>query len=49
MLLRNWLSNIYSFDILPENVGVLILTLNESWSELYMDLLAFAEFLDELA
>ncbi|MEK7397907.1 MAG: antitoxin [Candidatus Poribacteria bacterium] len=46
---RHRVRNIYSSDILPENVGVLILTLNASWSELYTDLLAFAEFLDELA
>jgi hypothetical protein len=45
---RHRVRNIYAFELIPENVGKLVLTLNDFWPELRAELLAFAEFLAEL-
>jgi len=45
---RHRVRNIYAFELIPENVGKLVLTLNDFWPELRAELLAFAEFLEEL-
>lgn len=46
---RHRVRNIYAFELIPENVGKLVLTLNDFWPKLHAELLAFAEFLEELA
>lgn len=45
---RHRVRNIYAFELIPENIGKLVLTLNDFWPELHAELLAFAEFLEEL-
>lgn len=46
---RHLVRNIYSFNLIPERVEPLICDLSELWSFLQKELVAFADFLGQLA
>ena len=46
---RHLVRNVYTFNLVPEKMEPLIEALPELWSQLQAELLAFADFLEELA
>ena len=46
---RHLVRNVYTINLAPDKMARLILALTGLWSKLHAELLAFAEFLDELA
>ena len=46
---RHLVRNIYTFNLVPEKIMPLILGLSELWSQVQEELMAFAEFLSDLA
>lgn len=46
---RHLVRNIYTFNLIPERIEPLVSSLPESWSRLRAELLAFADFLADVA
>jgi len=46
---RHLVRNIYTFNLIPEKIEPLVSSLPESWSRLRAELLAFADFLEDVA
>jgi len=46
---RHLVRNIYTFSLIPEKIEPLVSSLPELWSGLRAELLAFADFLEDVA
>ncbi len=46
---RHVIVNVYTINLAPEKMHKLVSSVRELWSKLSAELLAFAEFLDEIA
>ncbi len=46
---RHLVRNVYAFNLIPERIEPLVSTVQQKWPKLKTELLAFAEFLQEMA